>query len=93
MKVGEKGTVKTQFAVSDSDLAHSAATQIAIGYDYALDENTTLYVAYAQVDNELLSRFSVNGKGHGDKVVPMWGDDPSSISFGIISKFDFSLMK
>ena len=93
MKVSDKGTIKAQFAVSDGEFDESEATQIAFGYDYAFDSQTTLYIAYAQMDNDNNVNFSVNGKGHGDKIVPMIGHDPRAISLGIIQKFDFNLLK
>ncbi|NQZ21863.1 MAG: porin [Colwellia sp.] len=93
MKVSDNGTIKVQFAVSDGELNESEASQIAFGYDYAFDSKTTLYIAYAQMDNDDTMNFSVNGKGHGDKIVPMMGQDPSAISLGLIHKFDFNLLK
>ncbi len=92
-KVGAQGTAKLQWATSDGDGANSDATQIAIGYDYAWDKHTTLFANYAKMDNDSGVMFSVNGKGHGDKVVPLAGDDPSALSLGIVYKFDVSLTK
>ncbi len=93
IKAGAKGTLKAQFANSDGDADESDATQSAIAYDYALDKNTVLYVAYARMSNDDNVSFSANGKGHGDKVTPVMGEDPSAVSFGIVSKFDVSLAK
>jgi len=99
MKITDSGTIKLQLATSDGDADHSDATLMAIGYDHALDDQTTLYMAYARVSNEgsiSLSDndkgFSANGKGHGDKVTPLAGDDPNVFSFGIVYKFDASLL-
>ncbi|SQH75203.1 protein of unknown function, might related with Porin [Shewanella benthica] len=39
----------------------------------------------------MVMALSANGKGHGDKVVPAMGDDPSALSFGIIYKFEVIL--
>ena len=93
MTLGEKGTLKAQYAISEGDADDSDATQMAVGYDFAYSDKITLYVAYAQVDNDDAVQFSANGKGHGDKVVPQAGDDPSGFSLGIVVKFDFSLTK
>jgi predicted porin len=89
-KLGDKGTIKSQFAVSSGEGENSDARQFAIGYDYALDEDTTLYIAYARTSNDSNVNFSSNGKGHGDKIVPAFGNDPSAISLGIVAKFDLS---
>ena len=85
--VGKKGTIKTQIAISSAD-DNNDVTQYAIGYDYMMNKNLILYVAYAQTENDDNVNFSVNGKGHGDKIVPDFGNDPSVLSVGIIAKFD-----
>lgn len=93
MKVGQNGRVKLQWANSEGDGPDSDATQVAVGYDYFIGDNLTLYVAYAQTDNDANVSFSANGKGHGDKVVPLAGDDPDALSLGIVYKFDIGLWK
>ncbi|MBW8185882.1 porin [Shewanella nanhaiensis] len=93
MEVGDKGKIKAQFAVSSGEGDASDATQIAVGYDYQLDAQTTLYIAYANMDNDNNVNFSVNGKGHGDKVVPLMGDDPHAISLGIVYSFSHAVVK
>ncbi|MGL1958289.1 MAG: porin [Colwellia sp.] len=92
MRVGLKGKLKFQVANSTSDTEQSDATQFAVGYDYQLAKSTVIYVAYALMDNDDNVNFSVNGKGHGDKVVPLLGEDPSALSIGIIYHFDYKLM-
>ena len=93
LKVGKNGKIKAQFASSTSDQSESDASQFAVGYDYNLAKNTVIYVAYALMDNEDNVRFSVNGKGHGDKVVPAYGVDPSVFSIGIVYQFNHGLLK
>lgn len=83
-------TVKAQFAITKGEFQQSDASQIAVGYDYALTEKTNLYIAYAYMNNEQAVSFSVNGKGHGDKIIPLLGDDPRALSIGIVTKFDIS---
>jgi len=92
MKLGLKGKLKLQVANSISDIKQSDATQLAVGYDYHLGQNTTIYIAYALMKNDDNVNFSVNGKGHGDKVVPLSGEDPSALSIGIIYHFDYKVM-
>lgn len=91
VQIGQQGVLKSQIAISSGDQNNSDARQIAIGYDYLYDKNTTLYIAYAQTDNDENVNFSVNGKGHGDKIVPFMGKDPSALSIGIVAKFDLTL--
>jgi len=91
IRVSEKGTFKSQFVISNGNGNDDNASQLAIGYDYALNADTSLYLAYAKTNNQAAVNFSSNGKGHGDKVTPQIGNDPSAISLGIVSKFDINI--
>jgi len=92
LTMGKKGKLKLQVANSTSDLEQSDATQFAIGYDYKLAQHTVIYIAYAFMENDRNVNFSVNGKGHGDKIVPVLGDDPSALSIGVIYHFDYKVL-
>jgi predicted porin len=92
MKVGASGSLKAQYAVSNYDANNSDSTQLAIGYDHALNKYTTVYVAYAKVDNDDLATITANNWGHGDAVSPTAGNDPSALSLGVVVKFDGSLL-
>lgn len=92
-KVGADGTLKAQYTSSDADAANADATQIAVGYDHSLDKATTVYIAYASTDNDPAATFTANNYGHGKAVTPTSGQDPSSISVGIVYKFDVGLIK
>lgn len=91
MNISSKGKFKVQFSNSISDNDYSDATQFAIGYDVNLTQNTVIYIAYAKMKNDPNVNFSVNGKGHGDKVVPLLGNDPTALSLGIIYHFDYQI--
>ncbi len=98
MKINKKGKLKAHYVSLDSDIANSNASLIAFGYDHACNDDTTLYVAYALVSNDSASKMVANGKGHGDSVggttgSQVTGEDSSALSFGLVSKFDVSLMK
>ncbi|PCK07899.1 MAG: porin [Alteromonadaceae bacterium] len=93
VQVGKKGTIKLQYAVTEGDGSDSDASLFAIGYDYAFDKSTKVYIAYAAASNDANVNFSANGKGHGDKVTPAFGDDPNALSLGIVYQFDAMLMK
>lgn len=88
VNISENGKFKVQFATSDGEGDETEATMYAIGYDHALNDNTLIYIAYASLENDDNVAFSVNGKGHGDKVVPALGEDPSALSIGLVIKFD-----
>ena len=82
-----KGTFKVQFTSLDSDTVNGDAEQLAVGYDYSVGKNTTVYVAYATTDNDPAASFSATNYGHGDNVVVAAGQDPSSVSIGVVYKF------
>jgi len=89
--LGKRGTFKIQIAQSSSDNLDQDASQLAIGYDYKLGKNAMIYLAYATMINDNKVNFSVNGKGHGDKVVPLSGMDPKALSFGLVYHFDHKI--
>ncbi len=101
-------TIKAQYTNSNSNQANQDANMIAVGYDYAFDKATTLYVAYAKTTNQSAATFKANNYGHGQAIRPgelsanpplaatssgTPGLDPSSISVGLVYKFDLALMK
>jgi predicted porin len=86
-KVSDRGSAKLQYTTTDGTGNETDATQWAIGYDHALDDQTTLYVAYATTDNGANTSFTANNYGHGDAVTPAVGEDPNAISVGIVYKF------
>jgi predicted porin len=86
-KVGN-GALKGQVAWTDADAIESDATQWAIGYDYNITDNATVYIAYADTDNDAFASFSANNYGHGDNVgAGAPGADPNAISVGFVYKF------
>lgn len=87
-KVVANGTVKAQVAHANDDAPSSDATQWALGYDHALNDQVTVYAAYAETDNDSRARFTANNYGKGDAVTPALGDDPSAVSIGLIVTFD-----
>jgi predicted porin len=89
MKLGANGTLKAQYAISNFDADNMDSTQLAVGYDHALNPYTTVYVAYAKVDNDDLAAVSANNWGHGDNVGA--AGDPSALSVGLVVKFDAGL--
>jgi predicted porin len=47
-----KGTLKAQYTKSDSSSANYDATMFGVGYVYNLSKRTSLYTAYAKVNND-----------------------------------------
>ena len=74
--------------------SNTGASQWAVGYDYAWDKNTTLYVAYASTDNDAGASYTSYDWGHGDQGVPalVAGNSPSAISLGVVYKFDLGVL-
>ncbi len=95
MQISKKGTVKAHYVSLDSDATNSNASLIAVGYDHACNDDTTMYVAFALASNDDNSSMVANGKGHGDSVAgtQVAGENSTALSFGLVSKFDVSVMK
>ncbi|RMG57448.1 MAG: porin, partial [Gammaproteobacteria bacterium] len=85
------GTLKAQYTNSNDDAPNADATMVAVGYDYHLRKDTTVYVAYASTNNDANAKFMANDWGHGQAVTPVAGKDPSSISLGVVYKFGIGL--
>ena len=89
--------IKGQYYKADSidTLTDTGASIMALGYDYNMSKNTTVYVAYAKAKNDANVRgfnvASANG-GHGDVLSASNnalnnGTSPSALSTGIEIKF------
>jgi predicted porin len=91
INLGDQGKLKVQVANSSGQGSDNDANLYAIGYDYIFSDNANIYIAYSNMDNDKNVAFSVNGKGHGDKVIPQFGDDPRVLSLGMIYKFNIGL--
>lgn len=90
MKVTAAGSIKAQVGMAEkvSGTTSTGANMYAVGYDHAMSKNTTVYAAYAMVDNEANGTYTVNGGGgHGDAATVNAGKDPSAFSVGLIHKF------
>jgi len=81
------GVFKAQFTNFNADAALSDSSQFSIGYDYDLG-GATIYAAYAATKNDANVAYTANNYGHGDAVVPAFGQDPSVFSVGIIYNFN-----
>lgn len=93
MSLGGKGMLKAQFTQFNGDAEDSDANQIALGYDYSIADNMTIYAAYARTSNDPNVAFTSNNYGHGDAITPLPGNDPSVFSIGFVYKFRVNILK
>lgn len=91
-KVSPKGTAKIQFANSKGTGAGTTANQVAIGYDYALNDSISLYAAYAKTKNDTGTNYNVDNWGHGQSHAAGLGNDPAAVSVGLVYNFKTSLL-
>lgn len=89
----EKGKLKIQAASLTGSTDASDSFMWALGYDYQFNNNIMFYVAYAETDNDSNANYSVNGKGHGEKLSVMADSDPYAISLGIVVNYEWMLVK
>lgn len=81
--LGKKHTIKGQYYNSESDLL-DGRNMFAVGYDYAMSKQTTLFAAYAYGDNGQATW----GDGHGGATaVSSNTADTNAISVGMKYKF------
>lgn len=96
IKVGANSAVKLQYARAGNlgSTANTGAKQVATGYDYAWNKETTLYVAYATTKNNSAASFQSYDWGHGNQGVPAVaaGKNTSAFSVGMVYKFDMGLL-
>lgn len=93
MNLGD-GKLKLQYIERDEYGNMDDESKIwAIGYDHALSKRTTVYVAYAQSDNDRGAADTVWGGGHGGPTTGAMGsadaagDDTQAFSLGIAHNF------
>lgn len=82
---GKKHTIKGQYYNASSDALADNQNMFALGYDFAMSKQTTLFAAYAYGDNGQ----SVWGDGHQGKtpITQMGDQDANAFSVGMKYKF------
>lgn len=85
----KKMTFKAQYmTLTEDDLSDSDSTGYAVGLDYALSNNATVYAAYSYTSNEDNATAPADSWGHGNiGAVTADGSDPSAFSLGLIVDF------
>ncbi len=97
-KLSDSDSIKAQIArasdakLSGATVANSSATMVALGYDHILSKRTTVYAAFAKVNNGAGAQFSATGYAHGGVGTPGApaggvSYSPSALSFGMIHDF------
>ncbi len=93
-KIGS-GTIKGQYYSAGESIANSSngATLMAIGYDHSLSKTTTVFVTYAQIENDLTGAYSLFSSGHPNPANDTVGFNPiangtnSGLSVGMAMAF------
>lgn len=86
-KTGD-GKIKLQYVkAGDNDaVSSSGANEVAAGYDYKLDKNSSTYIMYSKVSNETNAQYII-GNGHDQKYLTTAGQDVSAVSVGYTYSF------
>ncbi len=88
VNVGPGGVFKGQYTKTSGSGSESDANQWAVGFDYNLNDNATVYIAYAKTSNDATVAFSANNYGHGDNIGAAGpGLNPNAVSAGFVYKF------
>jgi predicted porin len=86
------GQLKAQFGwMGDGQTANTGAITWVVGYDYSFRNDTTIYFAYSGVSNDNAATVSANNYGHGQAATIAPGNDPWSVSLGLVYNFDVNL--
>ena len=96
--LNETSAIKAQVAkagdatLNGATAANTGATLMALDYDYSLSKRTTLYAAYAKVNNGSAAQFGATGYAHGGvggPGAPVAGvsNSPSAVSVGLTHEF------
>lgn len=85
-----KATLKAQYTNINADVVDSNANMIAVGVDYALSKDATIYIAYADTSNDAKVHYQSNNWGHGKSAygTPADGLNSKSFSAGLVYKFN-----
>ncbi|MFO7808589.1 porin [Guyparkeria sp.] len=85
-----KNTIKAQYYTADDrdNNADTAADLWAVGYDYKLSKQTTVYAAYGSVEGDGAGNQQIgSGTGKGVDGDVFIGEDSNSLSVGLVHKF------
>ena len=75
------------YHATDNDFADTAANMIALGVDYYISDELTLYAILGATDNDDNAGFSVSAGGRDTQLHPELGNTASGLSLGFIYNF------
>lgn len=75
------------YHASDNDVSDTSATMVALGVDYYIARQVTLYAILGLTDNQENAGFSVSAGGRDTQLFPEQGDLASGLSLGFIYNF------
>ena len=75
------------YHATDNDLDETAATMLAVGVDYYISAELTLYAILGATDNSDYAGFSVSAGGRDTQLHPELGNTASGLSLGFIYNF------
>lgn len=86
-RFGDYALMGQVYHATENDLDESAATMAAIGFDYYISPELTLYAILGATDNDEEAGFSVSAGGRDTTVYPELGNTASGLSLGFIYNF------
>ncbi len=87
-----KSTIKGQYYVADDaeflDFTDDAAAELwAVGYDYKMSKQTSVYAVYGSMEADNVGTYQLTkGTGHGERAA-FDGPDSNAFSVGVVHKF------
>ncbi|RUO31167.1 porin [Aliidiomarina soli] len=84
---GDYGLMGQAYQASGNDLDDTSATLVALGLDYYMHEDFTLYAILGLTDNDDQANFLVSGGGRDVKLTPAVGNQATGLSLGFIYNF------
>lgn len=86
-RFGDYAWMGQVYHATANDLEDSAGTMAAVGFDYYISPELTLYAILGGTDNEGQAAFSVSAGGRDTTVIPQPGNTASGLSLGFIYNF------
>lgn len=75
------------YHATENDFDDTSATMLAVGVDYYISDELTLYAILGTTDNSDYAGFSVSAGGRDTQLYPQLGNSTSGLSLGFIYNF------
>lgn len=86
-RFGDYAVMGQIYHSTDNDLDDTGATMLAVGFDFYVTKDFTLYTILGVTDNDQLAGFSVSAGGRDTQLFPELGNTASGLSMGLIYNF------